>query len=101
MQESLDQQAKNELKRAYLGKMQDILARMLKNVNLVNSVPNAQIANVISTNLFKVATQYYGDPDYWTIIAEANNLSDPEINGAMTLLIPPKPSSDPGGILSD
>lgn len=101
MQETLDQQSEKELKRQRLYQIQDLLALMQKNIALINSPTNSRTVHVINGDLFQLAVQYYGNADYWTVIAEANNLSDPRIEGSATLLIPPAPTSNSGGILSD
>ena len=48
---------------------------------------------VNSPNLFNLASQYYGDPSLWTVIAKANNLLDPIQMGTLTLQIPTAPGS--------
>lgn len=82
--------------------VQNILnAYVLKNLLLVGQAPNAQTATFINPNLYRVAVQYYGNADLWTVIAAANNLADPNNQeGRITLLIPPAPTVGTGGILS-
>ncbi len=79
--------------------IQAYLNRIQANLNLINAPPNAKIITVIGGNLFKIAAQYYGDATQWPVIAKANGLIDPMINGQMTLLIPPWNGVDTGGIL--
>lgn len=43
---------------------------------------------VTGGTLFSLAAQYYGDATMWTVIAAANNLSDPWLYGLITLTIP-------------
>lgn len=49
--------------------------------------------------LYTLAQQYYGDATAWTTIARANNLSDPQLSGTHTLLIPATPDTA-GGVLN-
>jgi hypothetical protein len=82
-----------------LYQLQYFLNRIETNLNLINSSPNAQIVTVVSTNLYKLAAEYYGDAMLWTLIAKANNLTDPQITGAATLIIPPFENQESTGIL--
>lgn len=54
-----------------------------------------QQISVINPNLFVLASQYYGSPTYWTLIASANNLQDYQLKGSYTLTIPPITANDP------
>jgi hypothetical protein len=92
--------------------LQNILnAYVVKNLLLVGQSEQARVETFVNPNLYRLAVQYYGDVDYWTVIAKANpqtsnldpsnpNPYDPKITGTVTLLIPPKPSVDSGGILN-
>lgn len=90
---------------AQLYKLQNILnAYVVKNILLVGQADQAQTETFINPNLYSVAVKYYGDYTYWTVIYNANenairsltnsNYPDPQINATITLLIPPKPSSN-------
>ncbi len=72
------------------------------NMLLVGKAPQAVTETFLSPNLLSVAVQFYQNQDLWTVIATANNLStaDPEVEGLITLLIPPKPLDTSGGILA-
>ena len=48
--------------------------------------------------LFHIAAREYGNALLWAVIASANDLSDPIISGTVQLVIPPKPSTDNGGL---
>ena len=64
--------------------------------------PATRVARVSSTTLFALAASYYGDALLWTIIAQANNLADPWVNGQATLLVPdlsPGAAIAPTGLL--
>jgi nucleoid-associated protein YgaU len=39
-------------------------------------------------DLYRLASQYYGDAAAWTLIARANGLTDPLIDTDSTLVIP-------------
>lgn len=64
------------------------LTIMQRNVNTLNSPVTVKTIPMGSGNLYKVAAQEYGDPSKWTVIADANNLSDPEITSFINLIIP-------------
>jgi hypothetical protein len=51
-----------------------------------------------ATTLFHVAAQQLGDATQWIRIAQLNGLSDPQITGIVTLLIPDVDPSQTGGI---
>lgn len=71
-----------------------------RNLGYINGYPNAQEVTVIGGNLADLALQYYGDATQWTVIADANGITDPVINGQVTLTIPPNPATPtniPGG----
>lgn len=43
---------------------------------------------VAGGDLYRLAAVYYGDATLWTVIAQANGMSDPFFSGLMTLVIP-------------
>lgn len=51
-------------------------------------------------NLFALAAQYLQDATQWIRIAQANNLSDPQLTGINTIVIPPVNPNAGGGIAS-
>ena len=97
--ENLSAQQSDMLLYWQLYQVQFFLERIQRNLSLINAAPNAQVVTVIGGNLYNLAAQYYGDAKQWTLIAQANNLTDPMINGSATLLIPPYNNQDSGGIL--
>lgn len=97
--EPLDQQALDMTTYWQSYQLQFYLQRIQRNLALINSAPNAQVITVIGGNLFALAAQYYGDASQWALIAQANNLTDPNLSGVNTLLIPPLNNQDTGGIL--
>lgn len=54
--------------------------------------------NVNGGNLFQIASQYLGDATQWLRIAQLNGLSDPQIYGLTSLLIPDVDQNAGGGI---
>lgn len=75
-----------------------LLGRMQTNLGQINS--SGRVITVGGGNLFDIASKEYGDPNAWTQIASANNLSDPTLAGVTTLIIPPYSNGTSGGILS-
>jgi nucleoid-associated protein YgaU len=59
---------------------------------------NGQVVVVAGGNLFALAAQYLGDATQWIRIAQANQLSDPQLEGVNTLVIPPVDPTVGGGI---
>jgi nucleoid-associated protein YgaU len=57
-----------------------------------------QVITVAGGNLFALAAKYLNDATQWIRIAQANGLSDPVLNGVVTLTIPPEDASAGGGI---
>lgn len=83
-----------------LYQIQNLLnAYVIKNLLLVGQSDQARAETYINPNLYSIAVQYYGDMNYWTVIAKANNLTDTQYTGTYTILIPPKPAVDSGSIL--
>lgn len=59
-----------------------------------------RIARVSNTTCFHLAAKYFGNPLYWTDIAEANGLIDPWIFAETAITIPNLvPTTAPDGIL--
>lgn len=55
---------------------------------------------IINPNLFGLATQYYGSAEEWTVIAKANGVTSPTLDGLWNLIIPAaRPTTESGGIL--
>jgi nucleoid-associated protein YgaU len=57
-----------------------------------------QKITVAGGNLFALAAQYLGDATQWIRIARANRLSDPQLVGVTTLVMPPVDPAAGGGI---
>lgn len=76
--------------------LQAVLGRM--NANLGSVAGAGSSRTVAGGSLLRIASETYGDASAWTGIAKANGLSDPQLSGVQTLLIPNKPDNA-GGIL--
>ena len=61
---------------------------------------SAQVVTVAGGNLFALAAAYLNDATQWIRIAQANQLSDPVLNGINTLIIPPVNAAAGGGVAS-
>ncbi|WP_236701997.1 LysM peptidoglycan-binding domain-containing protein [Cupriavidus basilensis] len=81
-----------------LVQLQGVLGRMSTNLAQINS--SGRSITVGGGNLFDIASKEYGDATGWTQIAQANNITDPELPGITTLIIPPYSSGAGGGVLS-
>jgi hypothetical protein len=57
-----------------------------------------QVITVSGGNLFQVAAQYLQDATQWVRIAQLNAISDPWLNGLVTLRLPAVDASAGGGI---
>ena len=74
--------------------LQTVMGRMSNNIN---SIPaSAKTITVAGGNLYTIASQQYGDATSWTVIANANNMTDPVFTGVQTLIIPPPPTTSTG-----
>jgi len=57
-----------------------------------------QTITVVSTTLFQLACQYYGDATQWDRIAALNDINDPWLSG-LTMLTLPSVQTAPGGVI--
>lgn len=93
---SLSNQVENLEMWEALFQLEACLARMATNLSTVETAPN--VITVAGGNLFQIAEAQYGDAMAWTGIAIANGLTDPFLQGTVTLFIPSLPDSS-GGVL--
>lgn len=93
----LNEQAQNTAALSNLYRIQSLLDLMQVLVNQTSGAEGATILPTINANLYKIAAQYYGSSDQWTIIATANGLIDPEVVGPKNLIIPAWDGVDRGG----
>jgi hypothetical protein len=68
--------------------------------NLTADGVSGKLVTMAGGDLYHVAAQQYGDASAWPVIARANGLSDPMLDGVQTLTVPEKPVSSPDGVLS-
>ena len=87
--------AMNQLPQLY--NLQSVLGRMGSNLGTVGT--GVKTITKAGGNLFDMASQAYGDATAWATIATANNLSDPQLAGINTLVIPAVPDNS-GGVMS-
>lgn len=97
---NLSAQAAASIELWQLYQVENLVARVQKNISLIDTPPNAQQITIIGGNLFQLAVQYYGDFTQWALIAQANGIFDPMLVGQNTLLIPPLNNQDTGGVVS-
>ncbi|PLR26286.1 hypothetical protein PZBJ_05710 [Pantoea endophytica] len=71
-----------------LYRLQEVLGRLNKNVRTGQSAEGVKAVTLAGGNLYQVASEQYGDASMWTRIAEANDLTDPQLSGINTLQIP-------------
>lgn len=80
--------------------LRSVLGRVGTNLHSVGNT--GQTISMAGGNLFSAAAQQYGDATAWPLLARANNITDPQVQGLKTLLVPPAPASgEPvGGLLN-
>lgn len=76
-----------------LYQLSDVLYRLDKNVRSGQTADGVKTVTQSGGNLLQLASAQYGDASLWTSIASANGLTDPQITGIQTLVIPSNPSS--------
>lgn len=107
VQNTFPEDARKELQLSRLYLLQDLLNVMQQNLNLQLEGQPGFLTSENSGNVFALAAKYYGDATLWTEIASINQnqltnndgFIDPNINLLINLIIPPKPSTESGGIL--
>lgn len=80
--------------------LNSVLGRM--GSNLTNSNNSGQVVTTAGGNLMSMASQVYGDATAWPLLAQANKLKDPVLQGIASITIPPAPNISDlfGGVLS-
>lgn len=94
---NLNTKADNILELSNLIRMQNVLNKMTILTNQQNGRDQEKTEVVMRDNLYNLASKYYGSPLQWTVIAEANGLTDPEITEYTNLIIPKWDGIDRGG----
>lgn len=75
--------------------LQSATGRMGMNLGAISS--SGTSTTLAGGNLFALASKAYGDPSAYTTIARANNITDPQLIGVNTILVP-KIQDNSGGI---
>ncbi|MFM0630777.1 LysM peptidoglycan-binding domain-containing protein [Paraburkholderia xenovorans] len=78
-------------------RLKAVTGRMALNLGQINS--SVRTITVPGGNLFDIAAHQYGDATAWTVIAQANGLTDPQLVGITQLTIPPF-NGNTGGVLN-
>ena len=71
---------------------------MVTNIGAVSS--GSSTLTVGGGNLYTIAADRFGDPMAWTALAQANKITDPQVAGITTLIVPPSPTVASGGVLN-
>lgn len=90
----------NGLANAYI--LQNLLAQIQDNLNLIQQGAAGTVITVSGGSLYQLASQYYNDATQWTTIAQANGLDDPflPVGQVIKLVIPSQTKSNTGGVLT-
>ena len=91
--------ANEAIELANLYYLQAILDRMYVRVDQTKGTAKPTIITVVNDNLYRLAAIYYGNADQWGLIAAANALHDPEVEGIKSLVIPEWDGNERGGII--
>ena len=75
--------------------LQNATGRMAVNLN-AQATSGTSVTTASGSNLFSMASQQYGDPTAWTTIARANNLTDPQLTGIQTVILPASQDNSAG-----
>ena len=73
--------------------LQNVLGRLNKNVQSGQTADGVKTVTLSGGNLYQVASDQYGDASLWSSLASANNLTDPQLTGINTIIIPSNPTS--------
>lgn len=65
-----------------------VLGRIGGNVNQLRPAISGAQVTMAGGNLYDLAADKYSDATKWNVIADANNLSDPNIHGVQTITVP-------------
>ncbi len=70
-----------------------VLERVNKNVRTGQTANGVKSVTLSGGNLYQVAADNYGDARYWESLATVNNLTDPQLTGINTIVVPTTPST--------
>lgn len=98
MATTLTAQAAAMVESAQLYEAQALLGRMDKNLSAIGA--SGAWVSLAGGDLYQLASTQYGDAAEWATIARANGLTEPQVSGVQSILIPPT-SADTQGVLTD
>lgn len=70
-----------------------VLERVNKNVRTGQTANGVKSITLSGGNLYQVASDNYGDASYWESLAIVNGLTDPQLTGINTIIVPTTPST--------
>lgn len=76
----------------------NVLGRMETNVEAIGA--SGYFVTQAGGDLYRLARDAYGDASEWATIARVNGLTDPQLDGVTTVLVPPL-SGNTEGVLTD
>lgn len=86
-------QANGATKIPALYSLSNVLDRVNKNVRTGQTADGVKTVTLSGSNLYQVASDQYGDATRWDSLAKVNNLSDPNLSGVNTIVVPSNPQS--------
>lgn len=96
-----DELAEDLLRQVQMYQLLGILDKTIRNMDLIINGSNGLEITVFNANLYQLALKYYGDAMKWTVIAEANNIYDPQFTSEVPVtLVIPKSGPDTGGVIT-
>lgn len=72
--------------------LQSVLGRLNKNVQSGQTADGVKTVTLSGSNLYQVAANQYGDATKWSSLASANKITDPQLTGINTIIVPSNPS---------
>ncbi|VTP12704.1 hypothetical protein PUATCC27989T_00516 [Phytobacter ursingii] len=73
--------------------LSNVLDRVNKNVRTGQTADGLKTITLSGGNLYQIASDQYGDATKWESLATVNGLSDPNLSGINTIVIPSNPQS--------
>lgn len=87
MSEAMNKQAADLTNLNNMYNLINLLQNMILNIGLIEEGTIGQVLTVANANLYQIAAQQYGDATQWTVIANANGLSDPMIESTLSATV--------------
>lgn len=73
--------------------LSNVLDRVNKNVRTGQTADGLKTITLSGGNLYQVASDQYGDATKWDSLAMVNKISDPNLSGINTIIVPSNPQS--------